>query len=109
MTPPNHNHPCRGCALQEARDGRVCPAARDAGLPDVEAQRHAAALHAAILADAQTVPAFAELVRRDAVSHTAVLSAAVRLGLLVAPSSDPLSPDSRREVIRVALPSRTPR
>ena len=41
--PPSHDHTCEGCALQEARDGRVCPSARDDyGLPDVEAQLGAA-------------------------------------------------------------------
>jgi hypothetical protein len=110
MSPPyNQDHACRGCFLAGQREGRVCPAARDAyGLPDVEAQRHAAALHAAILADAGRVPGFAELVRRDAVSHTGALAASISLGLL-APSSDPLFPDSRKEAIRVALPARTQR
>jgi hypothetical protein len=110
MAPPNPNHPCDGCLLAEQRDGRICPAARDAhGLPDVEAQRHAEALHAAILADARRTPAFVELVRRDAASHTGVLPAAIRLGLLAAPSPNPLFPDSPQEVIRVAIPSCTPR
>ncbi len=108
--PPNQSHPCNKCILQEARDGRVCPAARDVhSLPDVEAQRHAEALHAAILADAGRVPGFAELVRRDAISRTGVLPAAISLGLLAAPAPDPLYTDSRKEVIRVALPARTPR
>jgi hypothetical protein len=110
MTPPNPNqHPCRGCFLEQQREGRVCPAARAQGLPDVETERHAAALHAAILADAQGLPGFAELVRRDAVSHhTGALPASIRHGLLAAPSSDSVSTDSK-EVIRVSIPSRTPR
>jgi hypothetical protein len=75
----------------------------------VDAERHAAALHAAILADAQGMPGFSELVRRDAVSHhTGVLPASIRLGLLAAPSSDSVSTDSK-EVIRVSVPSGTPR
>lgn len=99
-------HPCESCALQEARDGRVCPAAREVhGLPDVEAQRYGAALHDAILADAQGLPGFAELVRRDAVSHhTGALPASIRLGLLAAPSSDPPTTDSK-ELVYV-FPSR---
>lgn len=65
--------PCHRCVLQESRDGRVCPAAREVyGLPDVETERHAAALHAAILADAQGAPGFAELVRRDAIRQPQV-------------------------------------
>lgn len=108
MTPsPNHNHPCEGCFLQESRDGRTCPAAHDIhGLADLVAQHRAEALHAAILADAGRVPGFAELVRRDAMSHTGALPAAVRLGLLAAPSPDAVSSDSRKEHIYV-LPPRT--
>jgi hypothetical protein len=109
MTPPP-SHPCEGCVLQEARDGRVCPVARDAySLPDLEAQRHAQALHAAILADAGRTPGFAELVRSDAMSRTGALPASISLGLLAAPSPHPLYSDSPKEVIRVALPARTPR
>ena len=93
--PPNHNHPCEGCALEQARGGRVCPAARnDYGLPDVEAQRHAESLYAAILADAGRVPGFAELVRGDAISHTGVLPASISLGLLAARSPDSVSTNS---------------
>lgn len=111
MTPPlNHDHPCDGCLLQESREGRVCPAARAVhGLPDVEAQRHAEALHAAILADAGHVPGFAELVRGDAISRTGVLPASISLGLLTAPLPHPMYTDSPKEVVRVALPSRTQR
>jgi hypothetical protein len=94
--------------LEEARDGRVCPAARDVyELPNVEAQRHAEALHAAILADAECLPGFAELVRWDAASrHTGALPASMRLGLLAAPSPDPAIHDSAKEVVHV-FPSRT--
>jgi hypothetical protein len=109
--PPNHNHPCEGCFLQEQRSGRTCPAARDAyDLPDVaEAQRHAEALHATILADAQNVPAFADLVRLDALSRTIALPASISLGLLAAPSLAPLFPDPRKEVVHAVLPPRTSR
>jgi hypothetical protein len=108
--PPNPNLLCEGCFLAEQRDGRVCPAARDVhGLPDVEAHRHAQALHDAILADAGRTPGFAELVHRDAASHTGVLPAAIRLGLLIAPSPNPLFPDAPRRSIRVTIPSCTPR
>jgi hypothetical protein len=108
--PPNHPHSCSNCILQEARDGRVCPSARLQGLPDAEAERHGAALHAAILADAKEVLGFAELVRRDALSHhTGVLPASIRLGLLATPSPNPVPTDSPKEVVRVALPSRTRR
>jgi hypothetical protein len=104
-------HPCHGCLLQEQRDGRVCPAAREVyGLPDViEAQRRADVLHAAIVEDAQTIPAFADLVRFDAMSPTAALPASISLGLLAAPSLVPLFPDSRKEAIRAVLPPRTSR
>lgn len=108
MSPPaNHQHPCENCVLQEARDGRVCPAARDAyGLEDLVAQRRAEALHAAILADAGRTPCFAELVRRDAMNRTGALPAAIRLGLPTADSPHSLSPDRPKEVIRrVALPA----
>lgn len=108
--PPNHNHPCQGCFLQEQRSGRVCPAARDAhGLADLVAQRRAEALHTAILTDAQNVPAFAELVRLDAMNPAAALPASITLGLLAAPSLVSLSPDSRKDAVRVAIPSRTAR
>ncbi len=108
--PLSPTHPCEGCFLQEQRSGRVCPSARDAyALADLEAQRHGEALHAAILADAGRVPGFAELVRRDAMSRTGALPASISLGLLAAPSPHPLFTDSAKEVIRVALPSRTPR
>lgn len=103
------DHPCEGCFLAEQREGRVCPVAQDLGLPDVEAQRHAESLYAAILADAGRTPGLAELVRRDAANHTGVLPASINLGLLAAPLSHPLYTDSPQEVIRVDLPSRTQR
>jgi hypothetical protein len=110
MTPP-HNSVCQGCFLQEQRSGRICPAARTVyGLPDVaEAQRRAAVLHAAILADARAVPAFADLVRHDAMSPAVALPASIRLGLLAAPPLVSLPLDSRKEAVRVAIPSRTAR
>jgi hypothetical protein len=109
--PPNYHHSCENCALQEARDGRVCPAAREVyGLPDViKAQRRADVLHAAIVEDARNVPAFADLVRLDAMSPAVASPAAISLGLLPAPSLAPLFPDSRKEAVRVAIPSRTAR
>jgi hypothetical protein len=108
MASPDHKHPCNGCALQEARDGRVCPAARDAyNLPDVEAEHHGAALHAAILADAQSLPGFAELARRDALSHPAgALPASIRLGLLAAPSSQPVPHHAAKEVVHALTTAR---
>lgn len=111
MTPPTDHHICSNCFLQEQRSGRVCRAARDVyGLPDViEAQRKADVLHAAVLADAQSVTAFAELVRRDAMSPRVALPASVSLGLLVAPSFDPLSDDARKERAHAVLPPRTSR
>lgn len=107
MTPPNH--PCEHCVLQEARDGRVCPAAREVhGLPDVEAQRHAAALHAAILADAEGVPGLAELVRRDAIGRrrAGVLSVPNPSRPALSPSPNPATHNSAKEAVHV-LPSRT--
>jgi hypothetical protein len=107
MQLPNHDHPCQGCFLEQQRGGRVCPAAREVyGLPDIEAERHATALHAAVLADAQAVPGFAELVRHDAFSRTAVLPAPISLGLVAAPTSDPLFLNTPKEVIHVVLPPR---
>jgi hypothetical protein len=104
--PSNLMHPCQGCALEEARGGRVCPAAHAYGLPDVEAQRHAAALHAAILADPQRLPGFAELVRRDAITcPTGALPASLGRGLLEAHLSDPATHGSAKEVV-YAFPSR---
>jgi hypothetical protein len=106
--PPNSHHICENCVLQEARDGRVCPSARTIyGLADLVAQRRADVLHAAIVADAQNVPAFAELVRHDAMSPAVALPASISLGLLPAPPLVPLSLDSRKEAVRVAIPSRT--
>jgi hypothetical protein len=106
MTPPAF-HPCKGCALQEARDGRVCPAAREVyALPDVEAQRRAAVLHAAIVQEARPVPALPELVRRDAVSRVGLLPVATRLGLLPSPAPGLLAPDHRKEAMRVLIASR---
>jgi hypothetical protein len=108
MTPRPNHHLCEGCALQEARDGRVCPAARDVyDLPDVEAQRRAEVLHAAIVQEARPVPALPELVRRDAVSRTGELPVATRLGLLPSLVPDPLAHDPRKEAIRVLIASRT--
>jgi hypothetical protein len=112
MTPPSPDqHPCRGCFLEQQRGGRVCPAAREVhGLPDVATERHAEALHAAILADARSVvPTFAELVRLDAASRTGALPASIRLGLAAALSSDSVPTDSRKEIVRVTLASRTQR
>jgi hypothetical protein len=104
------SHPCQGCALQEARGGRVCPAAREVHrLPDVEAQPRADVLHAAIVQEARPVPALPELVRRDAVSLAGALPVATRLGLLPAPAPAPLSHHPRKEVIRVLVASRTSR
>jgi hypothetical protein len=108
MTPPPNPHPCQGCPIEEARDGRVCPAARDAyGLPDVETQRRADVLHAAILADAGCTPGFVELVRRDAITRPAgALSGSLGRALLVAHLSDPATHDSAKEVVR-AFSART--
>jgi hypothetical protein len=105
--PPNDDHPCQGCFLQEQRSGRICPAAREIHrLADLaDAQRRADALHAAILADAQNIPAFAALVRRDAMTRNGALPASISLGLLAAP--DPLYHDSREEIIHAVIPSRT--
>lgn len=107
--PPNHNHPCQDCFLQEQRRGRVCPTAREIHqLADLaEAQRRAAVLHAAILTDAQNIPAFAALVRLDAMSRNVALPASISLGLMPAP--DALYHDSRKEIVHALLPSRTSR
>jgi hypothetical protein len=110
MTPPSNNPFCSNCFLQEQRSGRVCPAARDVyGLPDVDEAQRRDVLHVAIRSDAQSVPAFADLVRLDAMSPAVALPASIRLGLLPAPSFAPLFPDSRKEAIRIAIPSRTTR
>ncbi len=72
-----------------------------------EARLRAAALHAAILKDAQNTPAFAALVRLDAMSRNVALPASISLGLLPAP--DPMYHDSRKEIVRALIPSRTSR
>lgn len=109
MARPNHNHFCDGCFLQEQREGRVCPAAHDVyGLPDLaEAASRAAALHTAVAQDAEAVPGFGELVSRDAASRTGILPMSIRLGLLAIPAAEPLSPDSRKEAVRVLASPRT--
>lgn len=82
---------------------------RDAYDPEAaEARRRAVALHAAVVTDAQNVPALAELMRCDALSRTAAVPASISLGL-VAPPLVPLSPDPRKEAVRVLIPSRTVR
>jgi hypothetical protein len=94
-------HPCEGCVLQEARGGRVCPAAHSAhGLADLEVQHRAERLHAAIVREAGTTPSLPELVRQE---PRLLLPATVRLGLLAAPAADPRSDDSRKEILRVVL------
>jgi hypothetical protein len=96
--------------LQEARGGRVCPAAREAHrLPDIEVQRRGDVLHAAIVQEARPMPALPELVRRDAVSLAGALPVATRLGLLPSPTPVPLSRDPRKEAIRVLIASRASR
>jgi hypothetical protein len=99
---------CEGCFLRE-RTGGVCPMAREmVRARSPQAQHRAEALHAAILQDAGTMPSFTELVRRDAVSHTGALSAAVRL-LLAAPVAVD-APGPRKEAkVRVLIPSRASR
>lgn len=104
MSPPSDRHPCLGCFLQERRGGRVCPAAREVhALDNLEVQRDAEALHAAILRDAGTIPSLGELVRLEAHQYPLRLAAAFRLGLLAVPSADPV-PDSRKEPSHVAVP-----
>jgi hypothetical protein len=70
-----------------------------------EARLRAAALHAAVLQDAQNTPTFSELVRRDAMSRNVALPASISLGLMPAP--DPLYHNSRKEIVHAVLPSRT--
>lgn len=91
-------HRCHGCALQESRDGRVCPAAREVhGLPDVVAQRHAAVLRAAVLADAGRLLGFAELVRREVEHRHRELLAAAQAALPAGPVPSPAH-EPRKEV-----------
>jgi hypothetical protein len=73
-----------------------------------EARRRAAALHAAVLQDAQSSPTLAGLVRSDA-AKPAGLPAAVRLGLLLPAPIEPLFHDPRKEVRHAAIPRRTAR
>lgn len=110
---PNHradSHACASCALQEARGGRICPAAREQGLPDVAAERHAATLYAAVLAEAQGGRlSLAELVSQEVVAHhTGIFPASIQHDLAPTPT-DPSSPELRREVVRVAIPARIQR
>lgn len=99
----NKVHSCEHCVLQEVRDGRVCPAAREVhGLPDVETQRHTAALHAAILVDARRTSGFADLVRGDAVRRRAgVLSVPDPSRSALCPSPSPATHNSAKEVVHV--------
>jgi hypothetical protein len=68
MTPPSDHHSCEGCVLQESRQGRVCPAAREVyGLADLVDQFQAEALRVAVMADALSAgPTLPELVRLEA-------------------------------------------
>jgi hypothetical protein len=106
--PPNYDAYCSGCFLHE-RTGRTCPMVRGGYDPEAaETRRRAAALHAAVLQDAQSSPTLAGLVHSDA-AKPAGLPAAVRLGLLLPAPVDPLAHDSRKEVRYAAIPRRTAR
>ncbi len=102
--PPNHDHPCEGCYLQEARDGRVCPAARNVySLADLVAQRQAEVLHAAILAELGRTAGFVELVRLEAQQRRPKLPASSPRLLPAAPvTSTPHA--QQKEAIYVAVP-----
>jgi hypothetical protein len=111
--PPNYNHPCDGCFLQEQRRGRVCPAARDAyALEDLEAQRQGEILRALVLAEAGGAPSLTEMVRREAQQGPQELPAASRPTLPVA-SLQYIPDNSRKEAvhdlmaIRVIAPRRS--
>jgi hypothetical protein len=106
MTPPPNPHPCSGCLLQEARDGRVCPAARDVhDLEDLVAQRRAEALHAAIVLEAGTVPSFRELVRLDAQrQRPALLLPAPSTLVLPSTAAEHIPHDQQKEAIHVPAP-----
>jgi hypothetical protein len=115
--PPNHNHPCDSHACDHCYlcdvVGICCMTVSSGQRAQLEAEHRTGSsdwLHAAILADAQHVPAFADLVRLDALSRTIALPASISLGLLAAPSPDPLHHDAREEdIVVVAIPSRTSR
>jgi hypothetical protein len=95
MSPPP-TPDCVGCALQEARGGRVCPTARDVyGLEDLVAQHRADVLHDAIVLEAEAVPSLSELVRLEGRQYPVGLAAASRLGLVAA--TDPFSHESQKE------------
>lgn len=105
--PPNHDAYCTGCFLHE-RTGATCPMVRGGYNPEAaEARRRAAALHAAVLQDAQSSPTLAGLVRSDA-AKPAGLPAAVRLGLLLPAPLDPVFHDSPKEVLH-GIPARSTR
>jgi hypothetical protein len=107
MTYPCDGHPCDHCYLCDVVG--VCCMTVTAGQrakleADDRAQRNRDSLHAA-LQEAGTVPTLRELVRLEARRYPAGLIAASRLGLLSAPSADPV-PDSRKEPAHVPV-SRT--
>jgi hypothetical protein len=94
--PPTPDCSCEGCALQEARSGRVCAIARDVyGLEDLVAQHRADVLHDAIVLDAEAVPSLSELVRLEGRRYPVGLAAASRLGLVAA--ADLFSHESQKE------------
>jgi hypothetical protein len=97
MTPPP-THPCSNCFLEEQREGRVCPAARDVyGLPDLEAQQNAEALRLAIRED-RPLSTLADLVHVDAERRLAS-SLPSALPLALPPAANPSSYINSKEVI----------
>lgn len=106
MSPPFSQHPCSGCFLQEQRGGRVCPAAREVhALDDLEVKR-GEMLRAAIVADAQAVVSFAELLRRDAAQGRLphVLAGGAASALLLPPVGGPMRTHSGKELVHVHVP-----
>lgn len=102
MTPPTH--PCEGCFLQESREGRVCPPARDVyGLADLIAQRQAEALRAALAQDAENTRSLAQCICIDAslpAPHKLLPATSPTLLLAAAPTGR-LSADFRKEPVHV--------
>lgn len=107
MTHPCAGHPCDHCFTCDVL-GVCCASISAEQRARLEADQRApdsAQLRAAIAQEARTVPSLPELVRREAWQ---ALPTSARLGLLMAPVSDPLSSNPRKEALHVisARPNR---
>ena len=100
---PCADHPCDHCYCCDVI-GICCQKISTEQRARLEAGAEAPEdrLRAAIVQAASAVPSLSELVRQTT-GQPAALSATVRLHLSAAPAADLLSPDPRKEAIRVLL------